>query len=157
MAACSSNDIYRSDYNACDYKASGDCVENALQVHTPDGEDEYRLAFVEYDDKGQLRDRKQMDAVLDEYRRLASSDDVLLITFVHGWHHSAKPEDGNIVSFRKMLVEVSKMEDAGSKQHDRQNRKVLGLYFGWRGDSIRVPYVNSVTFWDRKNTAHHVG
>ncbi|MDX2464258.1 MAG: lipase [Porticoccus sp.] len=157
LAACSSNDIYRSDYNACDYKASGDCVENALQVHTPDGEDEYRLAFVEYDDKGQLRDRKQMDAVLDEYRRLASSDDVLLITFVHGWHHSAKPEDGNIVSFREMLSNVSKMEAVGSKQQKRNRRKVLGLYVGWRGDSISVPYVNHVTFWDRKNTAHNVG
>ncbi|MDX2425802.1 MAG: hypothetical protein QNK15_06065, partial [Cycloclasticus sp.] len=63
LASCSSNEIYRSDYKTCNYKASGDCIENALQVHAPEGKDEYRLAFVEYDDKGQLRDRKQMDAV----------------------------------------------------------------------------------------------
>ncbi|MDX2463841.1 MAG: lipase [Porticoccus sp.] len=157
LAACSSNEIYRSDYQACQYKAPGDCVENALQVHAPDGKDEYRLAFVEYDDKGQLRDRKQMDAMLDEYQRLAIDDDVLIITFVHGWHHRAQPEDGNIVSFRKMLTQVSNMEDAGSKQQSRKKRKVLGLYVGWRGDSISVPYVNNVTFWDRKNTAHNVG
>ena len=157
LAACSSNEIYRGDYKTCTYKAAGDCVKNALQVHAPDEQGEYRLGFVEYDDQGQLRDREQMDAVLDEYQRIASSDDVLLITFVHGWHHSAKPEDGNIVSFRKLLTEVSNMEAIGSAQQSRKKRKVLGLYVGWRGDSIDIPYVNNVTFWDRKNTAHNVG
>ena len=157
LAACSSNVIYRADYQACNYKAAGDCVTNALQVHAPNETGEYRLGFVEYDDQGQLRDRKQMDAVLDEYQRIASSEDVLLITFVHGWHHSAKPEDGNIVSFRKLLSEVSNMEAVGSAQQERKKRKVLGLYVGWRGDSIDIPYVNNVTFWDRKNTAHKVG
>lgn len=157
LAACSSNDIYRSDYKTCDYKTSGDCAKNALQVHAPDGRGEYRLGFVEYDDQGQLRDPKQMHAVVDEYRRIAASEDVLLITFVHGWHHSAQPEDGNVVSFRKMLTEVSTMEGIGSEQQGRKKRKVLGLYVGWRGDSISVPYVNNVTFWERKNTAHKVG
>ena len=157
LAACSSNEIYRSNYTSCEYKTSADCHKSALQVHGSGEVDEYRLSFVEYDDKGQLRDRKQMDAVLDEYWRLAKDDDVLLITFVHGWHHSAQPEDGNIASFRKMLAEVSKMEAAGSKQQGRSKRKILGLYIGWRGDSISVPYINSVTFWDRKNTAHNVG
>ena len=157
LVACSSNEIYRSKYTSCDYKTSADCHKNALQVHGSGEVDEYRLSFVEYDDKGQLRDREQMDAVLDEYRRLAVIDDVLLITFVHGWHHSAQPEDGNIVSFRKMLAEVSRMEAVGSEQQGRNKRKVLGLYIGWRGDSISVPYLNGVTFWDRKNTAHNVG
>ena len=157
LTACSSNEIYRSDYKICNYKAAGDCVKNALQVYALDKKDEYRLGFVEYDDQGQLRDRKQMNAVLGEYQRLAASDDVLLITFVHGWHHSAQPEDGNIVSFRKMLAEVSKMEGTGSEQQGRKKRKVIGLYIGWRGDSISVPYVNDLTFWDRKNTAHDVG
>lgn len=157
LTACSSNEIYRSDYKTCNYKVSGDCFKNALQVHAPGEKDEYRLGFIEYDDQGQLRDRKQMNAVLEEYQRLAASDDVLLITFVHGWHHSAQPEDKNILSFRKMLTEVSKMEGTGSEQQGRKKRKVIGLYIGWRGDSISVPYVNGLTFWDRKNTAHDVG
>ncbi|MDH5611859.1 MAG: lipase [Gammaproteobacteria bacterium] len=157
LSACSSNEIYRSDYEICNYRTSGDCPKNALQVHAAGEQDEYRLGFVEYDDQGQLRDRKQMNAVLEEYQQLAAFDDVLLITFVHGWHHSAQPEDGNIVSFRHMLAEVSKMEGVGSEQQGRKKRKVIGLYVGWRGDSISVPYVNDLTFWDRKNTAHDVG
>lgn len=157
QTACAGNNIYRSNYVACNYKASGDCFENALQVHAEGENDEYRLGFVEYDDQGQLRDPQQMNAVLDEFQRLAVSNDVLLITYVHGWHHSAKPEDGNVKSFRGMLAEVSRLESAGSKQQSRAERKVLGLYIGWRGDSISIPYINNVTFWDRKNTAHDVG
>jgi len=158
LSACSGNEIYRKDYAVCAYNASGDCPQNALQVHAPGEQDEYHLGFVEYDDQGQLRDREQMQAVLDEYYRIAGSDDdVMLITFVHGWHHSAKSEDGNIVSFRKMLAAVSKTEALGSKQQQRKKRKILGLYIGWRGDSITIPYLKHLTFWDRKNTAHAVG
>ena len=157
LTACSSNSIYRSDYKTCNYNASGDCSKNALQIHAPDKKDEYRLGFVEFDDQGQLRDREQMNAVLTEYQQLSAFDDVLLITFVHGWHHSAKPEDENIKSFRKMLADVSVTEGVGSKQQSRKKRKVVGLYIGWRGDSISVPYLKGLTFWDRKNTAHEVG
>ncbi len=158
LTACSSNVMYRSNFTeTCNYRQSNDCAENALQVHGLGGENEYRLGFVEYDDQGQLRDRMQMQNVVDEYTRLAHSEDVLLISFVHGWHHSAMPGDGNIKSFRKMLADVSVMENVGSKQQGRKKRKVIGLYIGWRGDSISVPYVNAITFWDRKNTAHEVG
>jgi hypothetical protein len=158
LTACSSNVIYRSNFTeTCNYRQSSDCAKNALQVHGPGEDNEYRLGFVEYDDQGQLRDRMQMQNVVDEYTRLARSEDVLLISFVHGWHHSAMPGDGNIKSFRKMLASVSAMENIGSKQQGRKKRKVIGLYIGWRGDSISVPYVNAITFWDRKNTAHEVG
>ena len=157
MKACASNVMYRSDYDICTYEATSDCHENALQVNAPGKRDEYHLGFVEYDDQGQLRDPAQMQNVLGEFQRLAAADDVLLISFVHGWHHSAKPEDGNIESFREMLGKVSIMEGIGSKQQDRKKRKVIGLYIGWRGDSITVPYVSGLTFWERKNTAHDVG
>ena len=143
LTACSSNVMYRSNFTeTCNYRQSNDCAENALQVHGLGGENEYRLGFVEYDDQGQLRDRMQMQNVVDEYTKLAHSEDVLLISFVHGWHHSAMPGDGNIKSFRKMLAEVSVMENVGSKQQGRKRRKVIGLYIGWRGDSI-IPVVTT--------------
>ena len=157
LAACSSNKAYRNKLDVCEYNGTGSCSDSALQVHASNKAEEYHLGFVEYDDQGQLRKRAQMNAVLDEYRRIASSEEVLLVTFVHGWHHSSKPEDTNIASFRKMLKEISRNEKTGSQQQGRKQRKVLGLYVGWRGESITVPYVNALTFWDRKNTAHDVG
>ena len=158
LTACASNTIYRSQYNTCNYKTSGDCPKNALQEAEPEKEEDYKLSFVEYDDQGQLRDPKQMNAVLDEYQRIAGSEDVLLITFVHGWHHSAAPEDNNIKAFRKLLARISKSEtEVSTSNSGRKKRKILGLYIGWRGDSITIPYINDLTFWDRKNTADDVG
>lgn len=157
IAACASNDIYRGDYTSCTYKNAGDCSRSAIQLYAPDADNEYHLGFVEYDDQGQLRDRKQMEEVLGTYYNIAANDDVMLLAFVHGWHHSAEPGDSNIKSFRKMLAMVSGMETIGSRQEGRKKRKVLGLYVAWRGDSITIPYVNDLTFWDRKNTAHDVG
>lgn len=157
LSSCSSNKMYRSDYTVCEYTDTGTCSKNSLQISGVDTDEEYRLGFVEYDDQGQMRDPQQMNEVLDQYQKIAGKEDVLLVTFVHGWHHSAKPEDGNIRSFRTMLQRLSKKESLGSLQQNRDNRKILGLYIGWRGDTLDMPMVNNATFWDRKNTAHRVG
>ena len=157
LSGCSSNQMYRSQFETCNYQKTGSCSKNAIQVSAADNANQYHLSFVEYDDQGQLRARAQMDAVLDNYRDIAVNDDVLLTVFVHGWHHSAQPKDDNIASFRGMLELLSKNEQLGSQQQGRKPRKVLGLYVGWRGDSITLPYVKDLTFWGRKNTAHDVG
>ncbi len=153
LVACAQKGAYRTDFSTlCNYKISGDCVQSAIQEHAVGSESGYRLSFVEFDDQGQLNDRKQMQAVLDQYRNIAGTKDIILIVFIHGWHHSAKPEDGNIQSFRGLLSSLSKAEyDAGT------DRKVLGVYVGWRGDSISIEHLNNITFWDRKDTAHNIG
>ena len=157
LFGCSSNAIYRSNFTSiCQYQKEGDCESNSLQQAKQE-KSAYELAFVEYDDQGQLRDVDQMQAVLSNYQQIAAKEDVLLITFVHGWHHNAAPEDGNIQEFRKVLAKLSEHETAASTQQKRNARKVLGVYIGWRGESIEVPWVNMLTFWDRKNTAHQVG
>ena len=157
VSACSSNNIYRSNYASCTYQQPGDCSTNALQVHSDDDGAGYTLGFVEYDDQGQLRDPAQQDAVLDKYLNIAAGEDVLLISFIHGWHHDARPGDDNIESFRGLLTEVSAMETRASQQQQRQKRRILGVYVGWRGESVEVPGLRYATFWDRKSTAHTVG
>lgn len=156
-AGCAQNIQYRPKYDTCTYSKPGDCATNALQTHALNQNDEYTLGFVEFDDQGQLRDRNQMQSVLDTYYKLTSGNDVLLIVFVHGWHHSAEPGDENIQRFRELLVRLSRAEHTNARQHALRARKVLGVYLGWRGDSISIPYLNGITFWDRKNTAHTVG
>ena len=37
------------------------------------------------------------------------------------------------------------------------NRKVVGVYIGWRGESIDIRGVNNLTYWDRKAVAEQVG
>jgi len=157
LSACSDNSIYRSSYESCTVSDSNSCATAAIAIHKANTDEEFQLGFVEYDDQGQLRDRSQMQAVLDHYYPIAGEDDVLLTVFAHGWHHSAKPEDTNIQSFKKMLAKMSATETFAAKQDKRHKRKVLGVYIGWRGDSISVPYLNGITFWNRKSVAHEVG
>jgi hypothetical protein len=157
IKGCTSNSMYRDSYVVCEYSDLNRCEKNSIQHSNANKENEYWLSFVEYDDQGQLRDRNQMNKAINQYREIAGREDVIILTFVHGWHHSAQIGDGNITSFRTLLSMVSEMESLGSKQENRKKRKVLGVYIGWRGDSISLPYLKELTFWDRKNTAHEVG
>lgn len=154
---CAQNDAYRINFAPCSFNQPGDCSQNALQYYAPSQAAEYRLGFVEFDDQGQLRQREQMEAVLDNYFTVAAKDDVLLILFIHGWHHSARPGDDNIHEFRKLLEKIARIENTNANLNNHAPRKILGLYVGWRGESIEIPLLNKITFWERKNTAHEIG
>lgn len=157
LNGCAQNAAYRTDLTECTYSQPEDCAQNAIQQHAPGQASEYRLGFVEFDDQGQLRQREQMDAVLNSYYPIAAEDDVLMVLFIHGWHHNAGPGDTNIQEFRKLLEKVARIENASADKNKYKARKILGVYVGWRGESITVPIVNNITFWDRKNTAQNVG
>lgn len=157
LAGCSQQSAYRTEMALCTYHAPGDCAASAMQ-QAPDAQTGgYHLGFVEFDDQGQIENRNQIQTVLDTYYPLAGVNDVLLVTFIHGWHHNASPGDGNVASFRGLLYRLANTEAQFSRQQGRPARQVLGVYIGWRGDSLTVPVVNHLTFWDRKNTAHKVG
>ena len=151
LIGCAQNSAYRTNYQPCVYTQSGDCADRAVQHHAPSQSDEYYLSFIEFDDQGQLWDREQLHKVLDSYLPIAGTNDVLLVAYIHGWHHNADPEDDNIKEFRKLLSKLSQAESHGGTA-----RKVLGVYIGWRGESINIPVINAATFWERKNTAHKV-
>jgi len=151
LTGCAHNSAYRTNYQPCAYSQPGDCADRAVQHHTAGQSDEYYLSFIEFDDQGQLWDREQLHKVLDNYYTIAGIDDVLLVAYIHGWHHNADPEDDNIKEFRQLLSKLSQAESHGGTA-----RKVLGVYIGWRGESIDIPVINAATFWDRKNTAHNV-
>ena len=150
---CSYNDIYRNNYQVCAASATDSCDQHSVQIYNDSNED-YLLGFVEIDDQGQLRDRKQMEALLNHLYALTKDKQLLLNVFVHGWHHNAEPGDTNIEGFKKNLAKLAAIEH---QINTAKPRKVVGIYVGWRGESIAVPGINMLTFWDRKNTAQDVG
>ncbi|MBI1818100.1 MAG: esterase [Deltaproteobacteria bacterium] len=159
VTACAPYCRYRTNYNllvsptAC---LSKDDEKHALQ-DIPAGRDaSYLLGFIEIDDQGQLHDRDQMQAVLDELSTESGTSDLLMVVFVHGWKHSAAPDDGNIKTFRKVLAKLAETESY-HKVSGVPARRVAGIYIGWRGGSIPLPLIEDLTFWDRKNTAQKVG
>jgi len=154
---CAPNVNYRSDLNECGYSGPGDCARSAIQHYRPGTDDEYHLGFVEFDDQGQLRQRRQLEAVLAHFSSIADERDVLLVTFVHGWHHNASRDDSNVMQFRNLLRRLARAEAVNSRKDGHQMRAVLGVYVGWRGDSITLPWLKGLTYWDRKNTASNVG
>jgi len=153
LSACASNNIYRGDFSSCVVTPQESCEAHAIQRHNTAANSEYLLGFVEIDDQGQLRNRAQMQALLNELYTLAAKESLLINVFVHGWHHNARPGDPNVESFKESLAKLSQVESTLHKQP----RKVVGVYVGWRGESITVPVLNNVTFWERKNTAENVG
>ena len=86
---------------------------------------------------------------------IADESGILLITFVHGWHHNASgdPEDSNITSFREILAQAAEYDWRIFNRQPAQ--KILGLISG--GAVPLKGFLNYFTFWARKATAHEVG
>lgn len=157
---CAPNIAYRTDYQPCvSARPAEQCRSASLQEYADPANPElaYTLGFVEFDDQGQLHDRRQMAALLDYLYEQASRNALLINVFVHGWHHNAAPGDDNIANFRDSLLKLSKLERVDARMSGRAPRRVVGVYVGWRGESWEIPVLNTLTFWDRKATAQKVG
>ena len=124
-------------------------LKNSIEEHP-----NYLLGFVEFDDQGWFYDRNQMLRFLKKLKEVASSDDVLLFVFVHGWKHDASDSDQNVAEFRAILDRTFQRQQSTSD--DGKRRKVVGLYVGWRGLSVKPFGLKELTIFDRKNTADHV-
>jgi len=161
LAACTPLMQYRTDYAVCatNIPVSASCEQHALQrVSDPDNASPgYLLGFVEFDDQGQLFDRKQMQSVVDQLNMAAAKDDLLMVVFVHGWKHSAEPGDDNVETFRGVLQQLAVAEGGLSRLTGQPPRQIAGVYMGWRGGSVTAPLLKELTFWERKNTAQTVG
>lgn len=136
---------------------SPECEKHALQQLPSGNGSHFLLGFIEFDDQGQLWDRQQMHDVVGRLQEEAGTRELLIVVFVHGWKHSAAPGDRNIETFRGVLASLSDAEAYLAKAAGTPARQVAGVYLGWRGGSVPVPYLENITFWDRKSTAQKVG
>ncbi|MEM7217424.1 MAG: hypothetical protein AAF515_03600 [Pseudomonadota bacterium] len=135
----------------------GDCVGAAssspscrMAVYQDHGD--FDVAFAEYTDRGNAQDARRIEAVLAQIGARAAPDanGAVVITFIHGWKHNAHEEDSNLVDFKKILAGLAAAGVTGE-------RRLIGLYVGWRGESLDLRWANNLTFWDRKQVAEEVG
>jgi pimeloyl-ACP methyl ester carboxylesterase len=108
----------------------------------------YTLAIVEFDDQGRCYERRQMDALADELKRLEGGD-AIIVVFVHGWKHDGRSDDDNLRSFQSVLVALAAEEGP-------QGVPVLGVFVAWRGLSLFGFGLDNLTFWDRKQAGLRV-
>jgi len=133
--------------------------------------DAHDLLFVEFDDQGwvqgsdkslrpppgQPRSNDYFDDFGNQLQKLYrqySHRGLTLVVFVHGWHHNARADDSNVRDFRRLLDEVAHAENRATQ--GGLGRRVVGIYVGWRGESLPVDYLSDLTFWDRKAVAERV-
>ncbi len=120
----------------------------------------YDLLFAEFDDQGWVYGsadlprpaKDRLDDFFDELWRIYEanqSNGLSFVVYVHGWHHSANAEDRNVADFRVLLREFAAVEKVLALEG--KPSRVVGIYVGWRGDSLALPFLSHVTFWNRKD------
>jgi pimeloyl-ACP methyl ester carboxylesterase len=120
----------------------------------------YIIGYVEFDDQGWFHDASQPTALfqaVQNYRGDAPDTQFLIVVYAHGWKHNSSGPDNDIDEFRKLLERLDALEQRLAHDSKKKGRKVVGVYLGWRGASIQIPFIENVTFWTRKNTGERVG
>src|SRR5712692_1184401 len=160
------DDITPGNKNVTDADRNSRCW---LRSH--EERNEYDLLTVEFDDQGWVQGSSdlgrpaksdyldQFFGQLEQIYRANQKNGLSLVLFIHGWHHNADARDKNVTEFRLLLRDLAIFE--GGRQLSERNAegsgpRAVGIYVGWRGESITVPIVNTVTFWERKNSAERV-
>lgn len=110
---------------------------------------DFSLGVIEISDEGSVNP-EQKEMVMDWIEKETKAGGILVV-FAHGWHHGARTCDSNLCCFRTLLSEMKKSGMAGP------GKNVVGLYLGWRGESLPYTPWNTSTLWGRKRVAEHIG
>src|SRR5688572_6332937 len=135
--------------------AAGGCTRP--QLYRPDSivhRENYDVAFVEFDDQGELWSPAQVVAAHRLIQETAASENgIILNVFIHGWGHNASPDDGNVAGLESFLDQIATLD---SNRRGEQARRVVGVYIGWRGKTTPSRLLAPVTFFSRFRAAKRV-
>ena len=103
-------------------------------VRSPGQSTAYTLAFIELDEDGRQIDARQFAAL---ERQLLAQKQNYLITYLHGWRHDARRDDGDVRRFRMLLAYAKSFLDLRCRTTGRYcEATVTGAYIGWRGQEL---------------------
>ena len=84
LSACVGNRPYRLGGIADEFYPN---QKPPFEQSTVSADQNYRLSFVEFDERGDFWDRRQLGEASRAIRE--SEKPTLLVIFIHGWHHNA--------------------------------------------------------------------
>ncbi len=116
-----------------------------------------QIGFIEFNDHGFQKEPAAVKNILTNISDLNTDPDappLLLVVFIHGWHHNASPNDSNVKSFENFLVNLQYEENNVSFSSTK--RQVIGIYIGWRGESNET-VLSPLTYRSRKLAGLRVG
>lgn len=152
LSACTGFAPHRTEVGAvCHLSAEGKPTAPGCERAGVETSPNFELALVELTDQGWLQSRDQLKKALALTEpRPGDTGPVQVVLFVHGWQHSGAFDDDNVRMFRQAIL-------PGFALSGRQRGlRTVGIYVGWRGQSIALAVLTNVTFYDRKATAEHV-
>jgi hypothetical protein len=124
---------------------------------------DYFIGFAEFDDQGWAYSNGQQLDVINQRVAADLADpaykekDFLVLVFVHGWHHNAHDNDSNVQEFRQMVdIAANGLETGIQNGFLKTHRRIIGIYVGWRGESVNALPFNYLTVIDRRNAAERV-
>src|SRR3954463_14777865 len=132
--SCISNQAYRRSLSLMPKALTADVAQP-----------QYDLAYLEFDDMGEFwtigdlnhfetaTAASQLSQVLELIRRRKETGDVVVITFIHGWHNNASKydeanHDKNLSGFKNIMQQLAEKD---------RGRSYIGVFVGWRGEVIR--------------------
>lgn len=130
---CVSNRAYRDKDSrpwASDVSISfvrGEQKDQYEPYATPDHP--FDLSYIEFDDKGDFWDRRQLAWTVQAIKRVAAQQNIILVMYIHGWQNDASSLRGHDVEKFHCLLERLAQADDGSHRY-------FGVYIGWRGKSV---------------------
>ena len=124
----------------------------------------YELRVVQLDDFGTFWEPERAREAIGTVEALSQSMEfsTFVVVFIHGWHHDAAPDDGNLQDFGRWLGKLSAQLSQPGRGAARQQLtgspefKLIGIYVGWRGRSL-PGFLDYATMWWRKSAAERVG
>lgn len=167
-AACAQNIAYRTRTAPSDGLCVGTpnaCPNESWQLLASPSSEEFltvpsnavHLGFIEFDDQGALHGPELKDELISRIRELDEDHPLLIVVFAHGWKHNASASDPNVADFAKFLQRIAVEDERMCADQACADRRVVGVYLGWRGLSASVEPFKELSFWARKSRAHRVG
>ncbi len=135
MAACLPNRPYRLGDRA---------VEHGIA-----GNQNYGLAYIEFDEQGDFWNRDQLKRAVDLVKTTSKP---LLVVYVHGWQNNASDASNDVPQFHRVLEKLAQTDEV-----PKQGYQVVGVYLGWRGKQAYDPFLKIVSFPNRKDAAVRIG
>lgn len=146
------------------------CTSNRMHRPPPwniQQEAGYTLAFIEFDDEGELWSPKQRESVVDLIKRKNETEaGVVLFVFFHGWNNNASEKDEQnkkqvLYGFKDFMSKVAySVRDFYSERPPGGGESlplphVVAVYIGWRGRSAHQPF-KAFTFYSRRKAAGRI-
>jgi hypothetical protein len=127
-----------------------------IELRQPSQTAHAKIGFVEFNEAGKPYDSSVVDSVIEkiEVASRTSRKNLLMVVFIHGWHHNAEQTDRNVIEFKQFLLDLQTDE---TKVLVGRERDVIGIYMGWQAKATDSRIVQLLSYRAKKELGLETG